>query len=221
MASVCQERVSATNLKAFRIDFTKACANSEHSLHIGRPQCSDTIEEATKTFSMFKHIHWSLAFMEGQVNNMQISSTHTVSCDKYKLNPCLKWAKIVQKISFQLSADTGKNKVKSFYNYFYNLQVNLISTHILAQVHFSKNRIYQCTQFKENLSLFSSAYMQQHYPYQKNYRLSKKIIHGRFNKFLFSLNAALRTAQELYTHHYVDIDVLPCDTLQQKSYYKQ
>ena len=57
--------------------------------------------------------------------------------------------------------------------------------------------------------------MQQHYLYQKNYRLSKKIIHGRFNKSLFSLNAALRTAQELYTHHYVGIDVLPCDTLQQ------
>ena len=68
--------------------------------------------------------------------------------------------------------------------------------------------------------------MQQHYPYQKNYRLSKKIIHGRFNKFLFSLNAALRTvqelhtAQELHTHHYVGIDVLPCDNLQQKPYYK-
>ena len=62
--------------------------------------------------------------------------------------------------------------------------------------------------------------MQQHYLYQKNYRLSKTIIHGRFNKFLFALNAALRTPQELYTHHYVGIDVLPCDTSQQKSYYK-
>jgi len=47
-----------------------------------------------------------------------------------------------------------------------------------------------------------------------------KIKHGRFNKFLFSLNAALRTAEELYTHHYVGVDVLPCDTLQQKYYYK-
>ena len=54
--------------------------------------------------------------------------------------------------------------------------------------------------------------MQQQYPYQKNYRLSKKIKHERFNKLLFSLNAALRTAQELYTHHYVGIDVLQCDT---------
>ena len=62
--------------------------------------------------------------------------------------------------------------------------------------------------------------MQQHYPYQKNYRLSKKIIHGRFNKSLFSLNAVLHTAQELYTHQYVGVDVLPSDTLQQKSYYK-
>ena len=62
--------------------------------------------------------------------------------------------------------------------------------------------------------------MQQHYPNQKNYRLSNKIKHERFNKFPFSLNAALRTPQELYTHHYVGVDVLPCDTLQQKSYYK-
>ena len=47
-----------------------------------------------------------------------------------------------------------------------------------------------------------------------------KIKHGRFNKFLFSLNAVLHTAQELYTHHYVGADVLPRDSLQQKSYYK-
>jgi hypothetical protein len=32
--------------------------------------------------------------------------------------------------------------------------------------------------------------------------------------------AALRTAQQLYAHHYVDVDVLPCDSLQQKSHYK-
>jgi hypothetical protein len=55
--------------------------------------------------------------------------------------------------------------------------------------------------------------MQQHYPQQKNYRMSKK-------KKKSSLNAVLRTAQELYTYHYVGVDVLPCDSLQQKSYYK-
>jgi hypothetical protein len=30
------------------------------------------------------------------------------------LNHCLKWAKIVKKNPFQLSVDSGKNKVKSF-----------------------------------------------------------------------------------------------------------
>jgi hypothetical protein len=42
--------------------------------------------------------------------------------------------------------------------------------------------------------------------------------YGSINKFLFSLIAALRTPQELYTQHYVGV-VLPCDALQQKSYY--
>ena len=87
---------------------------------------------------MFKRIQVVTGLYGGQVNNMQTASTHTVPYDKYKLNPCFKWAKTVQKISFQLSADTGKNKAKSFYSYFYNIQVNLISTHILAQAHFSK-----------------------------------------------------------------------------------
>jgi hypothetical protein len=61
-------------------------------------------------------------------NSQTIRSTHIVSCDKCKLNPSLKLAKHVQKISFQLSADTGKNKVRSFYNYFYNIYMNLILT---------------------------------------------------------------------------------------------
>jgi len=30
-----------------------------------------------------------------------------------------------------------------------------------------------------------------------------------------SLNAVLHTTQKLYTHHYVHVDVLPCDSLQQ------
>ena len=61
--------------------------------------------------------------------------------------------------------------------------------------------------------------MQQQYPYQQNNRMSK-IKHGRFNKFLFSLNAVLHTAEQLYSHHYVGADVLPCDSSQQTSYYK-
>jgi hypothetical protein len=62
--------------------------------------------------------------MTGHVNNMQTATpyaVHVVACDKFKLNPCLKRAKIVKKISFQLRVDTGKNKVRSFNNYFYKL----------------------------------------------------------------------------------------------------
>ena len=50
--------------------------------------------------------------------------------------------------------------------------------------------------------------------------MSNKIKHGMFNKFPFSLNAVLRTPQELYTHQYVGVHFLPCDSLQQNSYYK-
>ena len=78
MASVCQERVTATNLKAFRIDFTNACANWEHSLHIGTPQCSDTIEEATKTFGMFKHIQ-VVTGLYGRTSEQHANIKHTHS----------------------------------------------------------------------------------------------------------------------------------------------
>jgi hypothetical protein len=71
---------------------------------------------------------------EQHANSQTIHSTHIFECDKCKLNPCLKWAKTVQKISFQLSADTGKNKVRSFYNYFYKLYVNLILTLFMCYV---------------------------------------------------------------------------------------
>ena len=43
------------NLQALRIDFAKACASQDYSLHRGRPWCSDTAEEATKTFSLFPY----------------------------------------------------------------------------------------------------------------------------------------------------------------------
>jgi hypothetical protein len=44
---------------------------------------------------------------------------------------------------------------------------------------------------------------------------TKKIMDGRFNRFLSAVNVVLHTPQELYTHHYVYLDVLPCDSLQQ------
>jgi len=40
-------------------------------------------------------------------------------------------------------------------------------------------------------------------------------MHGKFNRFPFSLNAVLCTTQELHTQHYVGIDILPCDSSQQ------
>jgi hypothetical protein len=51
-------------------------------------------------------------------NSQTTRSTHIVSCDKCKLNPCLKGAKVVQKISLQLREDTGKNMVKTFLKLF-------------------------------------------------------------------------------------------------------
>jgi len=93
MASVCQERVRAMNLTAFRTDFTKACANWEPSLHIGRQWCSDTIEGATDTSSLFSYhtvcsnsSRWSLTFMKGQVNNTQTARPHAVHTSFHVIN---------------------------------------------------------------------------------------------------------------------------------------
>jgi hypothetical protein len=69
---------------------------------------------------------------EQHANSQTICSTHIRACDKCKFNPCVKWARNVQKISFQLSVDTGKNKVRSFYNYFYKLYMNLILTQFMC-----------------------------------------------------------------------------------------
>jgi len=38
---------------------------------------------------------------------------------------------------------------------------------------------------------------------------------GRFNRFLSPVNALLHTPPELYTHHYIHLDDLPRDSLQQ------
>jgi hypothetical protein len=44
---------------------------------------------------------------------------------------------------------------------------------------------------------------------QENVQIFKKKKHGRFKRFLSAVNAVLHTPQELYTHHYVCLDVLP------------
>jgi hypothetical protein len=43
-------------------------------------------------------------------NSQTIWSTHIISCEKCKLNPCLKRDKNYPKISFQLTIDIGKKK---------------------------------------------------------------------------------------------------------------
>jgi len=52
--------------------------------------------------------------------------------------------------------------------------MNLILTHILAQVQFNRNVIHQCTKWKRNLSPFSSGYIQQQHPHQKNVKMPEK-----------------------------------------------
>ena len=87
---------SVMNLQALRIDFAKACASYDYSLHTGRPWCSDTAEEAPKTFSLFlttryvqTHTDGHLAFMEGQEENTQTArpqyGVHT-SCHVKNIN---------------------------------------------------------------------------------------------------------------------------------------
>jgi hypothetical protein len=90
------------NLQALRIDFAKACTSYDYSLHTVRAWCSDTAEEATKTFSLFPYHkvcsnshRGSSGLYErtrGEHANRQttIWSIHIVSCEKCKLNPCLK-----------------------------------------------------------------------------------------------------------------------------------
>jgi hypothetical protein len=51
--------------------------------------------------------------------------------------------------------------------------MNLILTHILAQVQFNKNMIHYHTKSKGNISQFCSGYMQ-HHPIKKNYKMPKK-----------------------------------------------
>jgi len=54
--------------------------------------------------------------------------------------------------------------------------MNLILTHILAQVQFNRNVIHQCTKWKLNLSPLSSGYIQQQH--KKNVKMPKKNMEG-------------------------------------------
>jgi len=118
MAGCCSSKsakteTSVTNLQALRIYFAKACANYDHSLHTGRPWCSGTAEEATKTFSLFPYHkvcsnshRWSSGLYRrarGKHANSQTTmwSTHIVSCEKCKLNPCLKTDNLLLPLALQ------------------------------------------------------------------------------------------------------------------------
>ena len=107
------------NLQALRIDFAKACASQDYSLHRGRPWCSDTAEEATKTFSLFPYHkvcsnshRWSSGLYgrtRGKHANSQttIWSTHIVSCEKCKLKPCLKTENLLLPLALQPTVGCG------------------------------------------------------------------------------------------------------------------
>jgi len=116
------------NLEALRIDFAKACASYDYSLHTGRPWCSDTAEEATKTLSLFPYHkvcfnshRWSPGFYgrtRGKHANSQttIWSTHIVSCEKCKLNPCLKTDNLLLLLALQPIVGCGlSNKAPQFF----------------------------------------------------------------------------------------------------------
>jgi len=88
--------------------------------------------------------------------------------------------------------------------------MNLILTHILAQVQFNNNMIHYHTQFIITLfRLYAASYIS-----KKLQNVKKNIKHGKLNKFLLSLNAVFRTPREMFTHHYVCVDDLPCDSFE-------
>ena len=110
------------NLQALRIYFATACASQHYSLHTGRPWCSDTTGEATKTFSLFPYHNvcsnshrWSSGLYgrtRGKHANSQttIWRTHIVSCEKCKLNLCLKTDNLVLPLVLQPIVGCGLSK---------------------------------------------------------------------------------------------------------------
>ena len=117
-------RASAMNQKAFRIDFAKSMhklglqsaqrqtmdfgtqlKNNKDTQFLLLPQCMfENTQMVTGLYGRTREQH---------SNNQTTCNTH-VSCEKCKLNPCLKGTKIVPKISFQLTVDIGKNVIKLF-----------------------------------------------------------------------------------------------------------
>jgi len=92
-----------------------------------RPWCSDIVEEATKTFSLFPYHkvcsnshRWSSGLYgrtRGKHANSQttIWSTHSVSCEKCKLNPCLKTDNLLLPLVLQPIVGCGlSNKALNF-----------------------------------------------------------------------------------------------------------
>ena len=101
------------NVQALRIYFAKACPSQHYSLHTGRPWSSDTAEEATKTVSLFPYhkvcsnsYRWSFG-LTGRTRRKHANSqttlwsTHIVSCEKCKLNPCLKTDNLLLLLALQ------------------------------------------------------------------------------------------------------------------------
>ena len=97
-------------------------------MHRGRPWCSDTAEEATKTLSLFPYHkvcsnshRWSPGLYgrtRGKHPNSQttIWSTHIVSCEKRKLNPCLKTENLILPLALQPIVGCGlSNKAPQFF----------------------------------------------------------------------------------------------------------
>jgi hypothetical protein len=94
----------------------------------GRPWCSDSAEEATKTFSLFPYHkvcsnspRWSSGLYgrtrEKHANSQTtIWSTHIVSCEKCKLNPCLKTENLILPLALQPIVGCGlSNKAPQFF----------------------------------------------------------------------------------------------------------
>ena len=137
------------NLQALRIYFAKACASQHYSLHTGRPWCSDTAEEATKTFSLFPYHkvcsnshRWSSGLYgrtRGKHANSQttIWSTHIISCEKCKLNPCLKTDNLLLPLVLQPIVGFGlSNKAPQFFPIYHQLSPSSHSRHLNVSFYF-------------------------------------------------------------------------------------
>ena len=145
---VSAKTTSVMNLQALRIYFAKACASQHYSLHRGRPWCSDTTEEATKSFSLFPYHkvcsnshRWSSGLYgrtRGKQANSQttIWSTHIVSHEKCKLNPCLKTIFFFHWCYSPLWAVACRNKAPQFFPIYHQLSPPSHSCHLNISFYF-------------------------------------------------------------------------------------